>query len=166
MIKNLKPDYWFTHYRQIDTKWMIEHGFRTILSDLDETLATHDTPYNEEFSNWYKQLERDGFALIIISNNTQKRVDEFVTPFSIVGYGKCKKPGTEIIEQQLFYKGLDPNTTLFLGDQIFTDMWCAHRLGIKKALVKPLGGTESKWFMKCKRKLENYIIKKWKTQLL
>lgn len=163
MFKRFKPDYFLDHYSQIDTKWMNENGFKTILSDLDDTLVKHDAPFDEEFANWYNQLEKDGFALIIASNNSQQRVDDFTSPFSIVGYGKCHKPQTKKLEKNLFYKGLDPNTTLFLGDQLFTDMWCGHRLGIKKALVCSLTEKETHIVMKVKRFFEKAICKHWES---
>ena len=163
MLRRLKPDYFFSHYTQIDTVWMNKHGFRTILSDLDETLVAHNAPYDDTFSSWYRKLEDDGFALIIASNNVEERVHSFTRPFSIVGYGKCQKPSTKVLEEELFHKGLDPQTTLFLGDQIFTDMWCASNLGVQKALVKPISNGDKTWLMKIKRIGERVLLSHWKS---
>jgi HAD superfamily phosphatase (TIGR01668 family) len=136
------------------------NGYKTILSDLDGTLVAHNQGSDQIFYDWYTKFEADGFALIIASNNDKIRVDSFTKPFSIVGYAKCNKPGTRKIEQELFEKGLDPKTTVFLGDQIFTDMYCAAKLGIHKALVKPIGDSESLQ-LRLKRILEGILLRSW-----
>lgn len=161
MIKYLKPNFYFDHYEAITPQWLSENKIKFIISDLDSTLAPHNETECERFREWYESIESVGTGLIIISNNNETRVSKFVADHKIVGIWGCKKPSTKKIESELFCKGLVPETTLLLGDQLFTDIWCGKRLGVKTALVKPIKGQEP-INIKLKRKIENLIIKNWK----
>jgi HAD superfamily phosphatase (TIGR01668 family) len=159
-MKKLKPTYFFDHFSNIQGKWLQEQNIKTIISDLDSTLAPDGKDADESFQLWLNMLEQHEIALIIVSNNHQKRVDSFLTKYKLVGYAKCGKPSIAKIDKELFQKGLEPSTTLFLGDQLFTDMWCGNNLGIQTALVKPIPGHEP-WTIRMKRTVEKFIIKNW-----
>ena len=48
--------------------------------------------------------------------------------------------------------------TLFVGDQIFTDIWGARRAGIRAVLVRPIHPKEELQIM-IKRKLERPVLR-------
>lgn len=160
-MKYFKPHYFFEHYSKINPSWLKENNIKTILSDLDGTLAPHNELGDELFEEWLKELEKQEISLIIVSNNHQERVEKFTSKYKLVGYAKCQKPLTKMIEQELFNKGLEPETTIFLGDQLFTDVWCGKNLGIKTALVKPIAGNDP-INIRFKRKFENILLKNWR----
>ncbi len=47
------------------------------------------------------------------------------------------KPGTAGYQKAMKLMHTDARNTLFVGDQIFTDIWGANRAGIRTVLVKP-----------------------------
>ena len=53
--------------------------------------------------------------------------------------------------------GTDVHTTLFVGDQIFTDIWGANRAGIYTILVKPIHPKEEIQIV-LKRYLERIVL--------
>lgn len=148
------------HFTDLSPQWLQEKNVKFILADLDGTLAPQDAEAGEDFNAWLQSIQANGVGLIIVSNNAQQRVDAFVAKHKLVGLGACKKPRTKVIEEQLFYKGLNPETTLFLGDQLFTDVWCGNTLGVTTVLVDSIPGKEDV-FRKVKRKLEQYLLKRW-----
>lgn len=156
-----KPDFLFDHYTEITPEWCQKEKVKFILSDLDGTLAAWNEDADEEFVAWYRSIEQVGTGVIIVSNNEQKRVDDFTKTCSLVGYGACKKPLTKKVRTELIEKGLHPATTIFLGDQLFTDVWCGKKLGVRTALVNPLGDYEP-MKTKSKRWLEELIKKTWR----
>ena len=50
-----------------------------------------------------------------------------------------------------------PETTIFVGDQLFTDVWGAKRAGIKSWLVKPIHPKEEIQIV-LKRRLEKIVL--------
>ena len=52
---------------------------------------------------------------------------------------------------------LDKKEVVFIGDQIFTDIWGANRAGIISILVSPIDKKEEIQII-LKRKLENLIL--------
>lgn len=156
-----KPNYIFQHYTEITPAWCVQEKVKFILSDLDGTLVAWNESADETFVSWYKSIEEVGVGLIVVSNNNNKRVQEFVDVCKLVGYARCNKPSTKKIQQELFDKGLQRDTTIFLGDQLFTDVWCGKKLGVRTALVSPLGDYEPIQ-TSSKRWLEKVVKKTWK----
>jgi len=160
-MQKWRPTFVFKHYTDITPEWCQEQRIKYILSDLDGTLAAWNETCDDTFVKWYKSIERVGVAVIIASNNSDKRVSEFTDMCKLVGYGKCGKPSAGKIKRELINKGLLTEHCLFLGDQLFTDVWVGQRLGMRTALVNPLGEYEP-MVTKSKRWLENLVKKTWK----
>ena len=53
--------------------------------------------------------------------------------------------------------GTDRSNTLFIGDQLFTDVWGANRTGIYSILVKPMNPREEIQIV-LKRYLEKIVL--------
>ncbi|MBU8907531.1 YqeG family HAD IIIA-type phosphatase [Desertibacillus haloalkaliphilus] len=156
-----KPDIEIHHFSDLSADVLVKNNIKTIFSDLDSTLAIHDQPGDKELEGWVKMLKENDITLIIASNNNQDRVDAFVKPYNITGFGKCKKPLTSVLEQKMKQLGIQKQTSLFLGDQLLTDVWCGKRLNIKTALVKPLGREHEPWNITLKRQIEKLIRLRW-----
>src|SRR5690554_4733235 len=124
-----KPEYLLEHFSDMTMKWLKENKITHIFSDLDSTLAAHDLDGDEASGKWIEELKNNGIDLTIISNNSQDRVDRFTPSFGINGYGKSGKPTTKKIVTIMEKIGAHSNTSIFLGDQIFTDVLCGKRLG-------------------------------------
>lgn len=160
MFAQWKPVFFLDSYEEITRDFIKAHNIRTILSDLDGTLAPENERGDSNFKRWLEMLEGEDVSLVVVSNNGQSRVDNFTKEHRLIGYGRCRKPSIEKIERNLFHKGMNPETTLFLGDQLFTDIWCGNRLGVRTALVKPIPGRE-KWKTKIKRNPEKVLFRLW-----
>ena len=160
-MKYFKPDFELSTYTEINEEWLIKNNVKTIFSDLDSTLATHDQPGGEDLKQWIEMLKRNDVELVIASNNSQGRVDRFCNPYNIKGIGKCKKPLPNVIRKHMDDLGADIKTSIFLGDQLFTDVWCGKLLHIRTALVQPIGQEHEPIQIVFKRKIEKWIKKQW-----
>ena len=56
--------------------------------------------------------------------------------------------------------GIDLDRTIFIGDQLFTDIYGGNRLGMYTIMVKAISDKEN-WFVHFKRSLEKYFLKEW-----
>lgn len=159
-MKRLKPDYFFRHYTELDINWLKKKKIKTILSDLDSTLIPHNENNCKTFEKWSKQLKEHNIELIVVSNNHQQRVNKFTDNYNLLGYGHCNKPFTKKIKTIIKEKNIEIEKSILIGDQVFTDILSGKKIGIKTALIYPLGSQEPFW-ISFKRIIENIFIKQW-----
>lgn len=67
------------------------------------------------------------------------------------------KPSIVNYEKAMELMGTDKMNTIFVGDQLFTDVWGAKRAGIRNILVKPIHPKEEIQIV-LKRKLEKIVL--------
>ena len=70
---------------------------------------------------------------------------------------KAGKPNPAKYRQAMKDMGTDEKNTLFVGDQIFTDVWGANKAGIHSILVKPIHPKEEIQIV-LKRYLEKIVL--------
>ncbi len=76
---------------------------------------------------------------------------------------KAGKPAGKGYFAAMEMMGTEPATTVFVGDQLFTDVWGAKRAGILTYLVKPIHPKEEIQIV-LKRRLEWIVLffyKRW-----
>ena len=67
------------------------------------------------------------------------------------------KPSVKNYEKAMKIMGTDKSSTLFVGDQLFTDVWGAKRTGIRNILVQPIHPKEEIQIV-LKRYLEKIVL--------
>ena len=67
------------------------------------------------------------------------------------------KPSTKNYKKAMELMKTEKDNTLFVGDQLFTDVWGAKRTGIKSILVKPIHPKEEIQIV-LKRYLEKIVL--------
>ena len=70
---------------------------------------------------------------------------------------KADKPSVKGYRAAMQKMGTDEHTTVFVGDQLFTDVWGAKRTGIHSILVKPIHPKEEIQIV-LKRQLEKIVL--------
>lgn len=70
---------------------------------------------------------------------------------------KANKPAVANYLKAMEQMGTDQRNTLFVGDQLFTDVWGAKRTGIRTFLVKPIHPKEEIQIV-LKRYLEKIVL--------
>ncbi|MCR5591644.1 MAG: EamA family transporter [Lachnospiraceae bacterium] len=134
------PDEYLDSAYDIDYDRLYDEGVRGIIFDIDNTLVMHGCPPDERSVSLLTKLEEKGFSILFLSNNDEERVRSFrdgSVP-SACYLHKAAKPLKSGYEQALLIMGTDKKTTVFVGDQLFTDVWGAKRSGIRNILVKPI----------------------------
>ncbi len=74
------------------------------------------------------------------------------------------KPSTKNYVKAMEIMGTDKENSLFIGDQLFTDVWGAKRAGIRNILVKPIHPKEEIQIV-LKRYLERVVLHFYKKNL-
>ena len=98
-----------------------------------------------------------GLKTCLLSNNKEPRVKSFADQVKSPYIYKGGKPGAGGYKKAMGIMGTDIKTTLFVGDQLFTDILGANRLGIQTVLVKPINPKEEIQIV-LKRYLEKPVL--------
>jgi HAD superfamily phosphatase (TIGR01668 family) len=141
----------------IDYEALYGKGFRGILFDIDNTLVPHDAPAEARSVELFERLRAMGFSTCLISNNKEPRVTPFAEIMKTPYVYKAGKPSRRGYREGMERMGTDEGNTLFIGDQLFTDVWGANRTGIYSILVKPMNPKEEIQIV-LKRYLEKIVL--------
>ena len=122
----------------VDFSKLYKKGYRALILDIDNTLVEHGAPPNEKAVAFFENLREIGFRTCIISNNHEPRVKSFAEGVGSDYIFDAGKPSRKGYEEAMRRMGAKKEETLFMGDQLFTDIFGANRAGIKSILVKPI----------------------------
>ena len=98
-----------------------------------------------------------GYHCMLLSNNKEPRVKMFNDAVQVSYIYKAGKPNPANYRKAMEQMGTDEKNTLFVGDQIFTDVYGANRTGIRTILVKPIHPKEEIQIV-LKRYLEKIVL--------
>lgn len=141
----------------IDFEKYYEKGYRGILFDIDNTLVEHGFPATERAEKLFGKLREMGFETCLISNNKEPRVKPFADAVKSRYVCNAHKPSVKNYIRAMQLMGTDVKNSLFVGDQIFTDIYGANRAGMHTILVKPIHPKEEIQIV-IKRRLEKIVL--------
>ncbi|MBQ3967169.1 MAG: YqeG family HAD IIIA-type phosphatase [Lachnospiraceae bacterium] len=141
----------------IDFKKLYEKGYRGIIFDIDNTLVPHGAPADEKAIEFFKYLKKTGFKTCLISNNSKERVLPFAKAVGAKAVWKANKPAGRNYLLACRQMKTDRTNTVFVGDQIFTDVLGANLAGIPSILVEPIHPKEEIQIV-LKRYLEKIVL--------
>lgn len=165
MLEMFYPDLTADSAYEIDYEDYYQKGIRGIIYDVDNTLVPHGAPADERAVVLFERLHAIGFQVVLLSNNREQRVKSFSQQVKYADYiFKAKKPSAAGYEEAMRRMGTGRTTTLFVGDQLFTDVWGAKNAGIRSILVKPIHPKEEIQIV-LKRQLEKIVLYFYKKSL-
>ncbi len=157
MERNLYPKDYVDSTYEIDFEALYEQGYRGVIFDVDNTLVPHDAPADDRAKALFQRLHALGFQTLLLSNNKEPRVKNFCEAVGGLYIYKAGKPRKRGYEKAMERMGTQKDNTLFVGDQIFTDVWGANRVGIFSILVKKINPKEEIQIV-LKRFLEWFVL--------
>ena len=158
MLRTFYPDEYLDSVHDVDFAAFKEKGYKAVLFDIDNTLVCHGAPATPEIIAFFERLRSMGYQAMVMSNNKEPRVKSFAEAVGGIGYiYKANKPAKKAYMHCMETMGTDITNTLFVGDQLFTDVWGAKRCGIYSILVKPIDKKEEIQIV-LKRYLERIVL--------
>lgn len=157
MLQCFYPDNEKESAYDIDYEELYRRGYRGIIFDIDNTLVPHGAPADERALELFERLKRIGFQTMLLSNNKEPRVKMFHDGVGSPYIFKAGKPGRAGYRRAMEEMGTTPDNTVFVGDQLFTDVWGAKRAGIVTYLTKPIHPKEEIQIV-LKRYLEKIVL--------
>lgn len=165
MFEKFYPNEYMDSTYSIDFKDYYEKGYRGVLFDVDNTLVPHNAPADDRAICFFRELKEIGFNFCFMSNNKEPRVKNFCEAVEGTYYiYKANKPMVGSYEKGMKLLGTDRSNTLFVGDQLFTDVYGANRANVYSILVKPMNPKEEIQIV-LKRYLERIVLHFYKKKL-
>jgi HAD superfamily phosphatase (TIGR01668 family) len=157
ILRAFYPNELATSVYEINFESWYERGYRGIVFDIDNTLVPHGAPADDRIIRFFQQLHNQGFQTVLISNNKEPRVKPFATAVSSDYIHMARKPSPSAYLEAMAKINTNPRTTLFVGDQLFTDVYGAKRVGIYTIHVNPIHPKEEIQIV-LKRQLERIVL--------
>lgn len=157
MFQKFYPDQWIDSTYVIDFDQMYKGGYRGLIFDIDNTLVPHGAPADDRAKTLFAHLKELGFQACLLSNNQEPRVQMFNKDVQVHAIFDAHKPSTKNYNKAMELMGTTKDTTIFVGDQLFTDVYGAKRAGIHSILVKPIHPKEEIQIV-FKRMLEKPVL--------
>ncbi len=164
MLQKFYPEQYVKSTYSIDFEKLYNDGFRGLLFDIDNTLVKHGEDATPEAIELFTKLKKMGFQICLISNNKIERVERFNKDIQVKYIFDAKKPSRKNYKKAMELMGTDVSNTMFIGDQLFTDVYGASRTGMHNILVEPIDKKEEIQIV-LKRYLEKIVLYFYKKDL-
>jgi len=155
----------------IDVSFFKKLEVKYVLSDLDNTLDSYRTKLpSKQAIEYKKKLAENNIELIIVSNNTGKRVSTYSEALGVRYLSAVGKPFATKLLKKLSENNIDIDKSIMIGDQVVTDITCANRANIRSVLTDKLV-REDQWTTRFNRLFDvplrkalkrKHLLKDWR----
>lgn len=160
-MDNFIPDMYQKSIYHIDYDKLKDNGIKCLLIDLDNTCVPFkDKVPNKKLIDLFETLKDMDFKVIIFSNATKKRLLPFKNKLGVDCSASSKKPSGKKMQKIIKMFEYDLSEVAIIGDQLYTDILCGNRVGVKTILVNPMS-KDDLVFTKIFRLLEKRKYKKF-----
>ncbi len=139
MSFSLIPNYAFEKLTDVTPEFLKGEGIEFLMLDLDNTVSPYGVlePTEEAYS-WFANMKQNGIELFFVSNNKGSRPEVFASKLGVKFIKRAKKPSRRGVLEALNLMGYDKSKAALAGDQVYTDILCANRSGVKSIVVRPI----------------------------
>ena len=141
----------------IDFDSLRQKGKKGVIFDIDNTLVPHGAPADDRAIALFRHLHELVMETMLLSNNKEPRVKSFAQQVDSGYIYKAGKPGKDGYLKAMEQMRTTIESTVFVGDQLFTDVFGANRLDMHTILVKPIHPKEEIQIV-LKRYLEKIVL--------
>lgn len=139
MLRLPVPDLLFPDIYAVTPEFIRTREIRLLLLDLDNTLLPYESlEPTQALCTWLAEMRAAGAEPFIFSNNRGGRPAIAAEKLGIGFIGRAKKPNPRKLLALLTEKGVKQGETALIGDQVYTDIFCARRAGVLAVAVRPI----------------------------
>lgn len=157
MFKRFYPTSYTKNVYAVDFADLYNKKYRNLILDIDNTLVEHGADADSNVISFFESLRGIGFNTCIISNNNEERVKPFAEAVKSCYLCNAQKPNKKAYIGAMQRLGGDSSNTIFIGDQLFTDIFGSNNAGIKSILVKPIK-IDPHFYIRLKRLGERIVL--------
>lgn len=142
----------------IDYQKLVQKGYKGIIFDIDMTLVPHGADSTKEIDALFKTVHELGLKTLLLTNNSEERVRRFTKNIDTLYLCDANKPEPEGFLKAVEMMEIQKEETVYIGDQIFIDIYGANKCGIANILVHYVTA-EVETKIGIRRNLEKIILK-------
>lgn len=158
---NLYPDIYLNNIKEINIELLKKYNIKGLILDIDNTLINYDKCILEGTNEWCEDLKKNNIKLCILSNtNKIYKVEKVAKILDLEYIYFAHKPSKKGFLRAKELLGLETKQIATVGDQIFTDVWGGHRVGMLTILTKPIDKRDI-LITRVKRPFEKVVIKRY-----
>lgn len=135
MLAKLFPSAYAKDVFSIDYQKLYDKGYRGILFDVDNTLVHHNDDSTPEVDALFRKIHAIGLKTVLVSNNHPQRLERFVVNIDCPYLPEAGKPQPEGYWKAAQLLGIPKEQAVFIGDQMFVDIYGANKAGIDSIMV-------------------------------
>lgn len=143
MLKAIKPKIHLSSIYEIDLRefWLL--GYRNMIIDVDNTITKWNNHVNDKrLKDWFILAKSIGFDICLLSNNRKTSIISLAKELEVLAVLNGGKPFRRGFDRALAAMSAKADTTLLIGDQIFTDILGGNKSGLYTILVDPISNKE------------------------
>lgn len=123
----------------VDGALLSRLGVELLMLDFDNTIVPYTTSVpTQEMERWLDWVKHSGVQVCVVSNSHKERVKVFCRHYGIDCITHARKPFSQGIRQCLERYGIPARQAALVGDQIYTDVLGANRMGVTSILVSAI----------------------------
>lgn len=136
MLKLLYPHEYVESVFSIDYHKLYQQGYRGIVFDVDNTLVHHGEDSTKEIDELFKTIHRIGLKTILLSDNSEERIQRFLRNIDSPYIHEANKPNIANFLKAVEILDVKKEEAIVVGDQILRDIYGANKSGIDNILVQ------------------------------
>ena len=144
MLKKYYPYEYVKSVFAIDYQKLYNAGFRALIFDLDNTLVHHGEDSTPEVDALFQELQQMGFKTFLLSNNNVSRIERFLKNIDCPYIPYADKPKPQNYRKAVELLGVKKEQAVYIGDQVYADIYGANLCGIPSVLVEFMRKPEEK----------------------
>lgn len=165
-FEKYRPDEKLSSVCELDLASLSSRGISALIFDLDNTLGIWGfKQMPDETLAHLKSIESHGFQLGFLSNHNGKDREHVINALSEYPLVfAARKPELAGFKKILELLNVNPTQTAMIGDQLFTDVLGAKRLGMYAIMVDPVAPEVEDFEVRIRRFFERVLLSLWKIQ--
>ncbi len=153
------PDESAATVEDVDYEKLIDSGIKAVIFDLDNTIAKWgDDSLAEEIIELFERLNSLGLKVGILTNSRREKIEDFIIDLPFPHLFNANKPRLKGFRSMLSELDVSPEEAVMVGDQLFTDVLGANRLGMYTIRVEPIDPEKEYRFTKINRIGERVLL--------
>ncbi len=139
MCRRFVPNYYVQNVFSIPMDFYHAKNIKYILCDLDNTLDSYRLYLpSQRVVEWKEQLDKEGIALFVISNNHGPRVKSYCEALDVPFSFSTRKPLKKRLLAFINDHQIIIDNCLLVGDQLLTDVACGNGCHLLTILTEPI----------------------------
>lgn len=156
------PDRYINRITDIDSNFFKEENIKGVIIDIDNTVIDVKKNLIDGLVEWINELKENNITVVILTNTFDRpKVVKIANLLDIDYFLFGRKPSITGFLKVKKHLGLSTENIAVIGDQIFTDILGANRVGMLSILVNPLQEKLDYFVTRWKRPMEEAVLAKY-----